>query len=397
MIDLQSASRLKILRIFICLGLIAGIFFSLELWFPFERTFPRAPFLICLPEEIVVSVERLLTSSLVISLMWLSIVRRPQIFLIAAVIILSLLIFFDQMRLQPWVYQYLLFLFVFAICHRHAADESNENQTLVFLQILTAGLYIWSGIQKLNFTFTRETFSFLLAPLENLFPSIHPPMGFAGLAAASLESLLGFGLLFRKTRDLAVWSAIALHLFILGLLIAKGYNSVVWIWNATLIGTVIIAFGRSKTSVKQIFDFRRKSDWRKKVAKLVVVTSVLLPALSFWGGWDMYLSGALFSGNTKTAVIRINDEVIQKLSPKARQNVFQIKSGAAEILPIFEWAMAELNVPVYPEQRVFKQVTHSVCRLAADKNSIELIIKERPAILDGTYQVTRIDCEQIER
>lgn len=59
--------------------------------------------------------------------------------------------------------------------------------------------------------------------------------------------------------------------------------------------------------------------------------------------------------------------------------------------------MAELNVPVYPEQRVFKILTRKICNLAADKNQIELIIKERPAILDGNYKINRISCEQIER
>ena len=394
---MKNWSRLKLLRIVICLGLIAGIIFSLELWFPLARTFPRAPLLVALPEEIVVPVERLLTAVLIISLVLITIVRRTQIFLIAAIVFLSLLIFFDQMRLQPWVYQYLLFLILFALCNRQAKDESNSNQTLVFLQILTAGLYIWSGIQKLNFTFSQETLSFLLAPLENFFPSIHPPLILTGLIAALLESLIGVGLLFRRTRNLSVCLAIAMHGLILMLLIIKDYNSVVWAWNAVLIITVVILFWRSDVSVKQMFAGRKESGWKKRKAKLIVAGSVLLPISSFWGWWDMYLSGALFSGNTATAVIRINEETLQKLPPKARQNVFQTKNGEAKILPLFEWAMTELNVPVYPEHRVFKQVTRAVCSLAADKNSIELIIKEHPAILNGDYQVNRTNCEQIER
>ena len=123
---MKNANRLKILRIIICLGLLGGILFSLELWFPLVRTFPRVPFSVALPEEIVVPVERLLTASLIISLMLIPIVRRPQIFLLAAIIFLSSLIFFDQMRLQPWVYQYLLFLIFFALCNRQA--ETNQIQ-----------------------------------------------------------------------------------------------------------------------------------------------------------------------------------------------------------------------------------------------------------------------------
>lgn len=192
------------------------------------------------------------------------------------------------------------------------------------------GLYVWSGIQKLNFTFFQDTLSFLLAPLENLFPSIHPPLRFLGLTAALLESLIGLGLLFRKTRDLAVWSAVAMHLVILGLLIAKGYNNVVWIWNATLIGAVIIALWRSGASAGSITDFPKQSDWRKRAAILIVAASILLLVSSFWGWWDMYLSGALFSGNTETAVVRINDEAFEKLPPNARKMCFKQKAAMRE-------------------------------------------------------------------
>jgi hypothetical protein len=58
--------------------------------------------------------------------------------------------------------------------------------------------------------------------------------------------------------------------------------------------------------------------------------------------------------------------------------------------------MTELNVPPYPELRVYKQVTREICKLAKDKNLVQLIVKERPAILDGSYNVIRLKCSQLE-
>ena len=66
-------------------------------------------------------------------------------------------------------------------------------------------------------------------------------------------------------------------------------------------------------------------------------------------------------------------------------------------LPLFEWSMAELNVPPYPEPRVFRRLTNHVCKLAEGDNEVELVMKERPTILDGSYHVTRVSCAQLER
>jgi hypothetical protein len=113
--------------------------------------------------------------------------------------------------------------------------------------------------------------------------------------------------------------------------------------------------------------------------------------LSFRGWWDKYLSGALYSGNTVIAVVRVDRRVYEKLPVVAQRQVFATKSGE-QMLPLFEWSMADLNVPPYPEPRVFRQVARAVCKLGGEDSHAELIMKDSPAILDGSYQITRIDC-----
>ena len=110
----------------------------------------------------------------------------------------------------------------------------------------------------------------------------------------------------------------------------------------------------------------------------------------------MCLSGALYSGNTAVAVVRIDEAAYKKLPQMAQRQVFRTKSGGMQVLPLLEWSMADLNVPPYPEPRIFRQLTNHVCKLTEGDNEVELVMKERPKILDGAYQVTRVSCAELD-
>jgi hypothetical protein len=79
----------------------------------------------------------------------------------------------------------------------------------------------------------------------------------------------------------------------------------------------------------------------------------------------------------------------------ARRQVFETTSGERR-LPLYEWSMAELNVPPYPEFRVYQQITREICRVADDQGRVQLIVKTWPAILDGSYQVVRMNCSGLD-
>ncbi len=49
------------------------------------------------------------------------------------------------------------------------------------------------------------------------------------------------------------------------------------------------------------------------------------------------------------------------------------------MLPLYEWSMTELNVPPYPEARVYRRLARRLCRYAEDPRELELIVKETPA------------------
>lgn len=389
--ELKNHNRLKILLTAICVGLLLGIAFSHELWFPINRTFPRAPLVFALPENAVLIFEWAFSSILVIALALTAFACRPKIFLRVVIFSLLLLAFFDQTRMQPWAYQYLL---IFAVYYWHNWENDDERaaeQTIGLAQIVIAGLYVWSGIQKLNFNFSHEVLPSLLIPLQNLFPSWQPPYNFLGIAIPLVETLAGIGLLFRWTRNLAVWLAVSMHVFVLSLLIAKNYNSIVWFWNLTLIFALVFAFWRNRISLKEAIG-SEKISFRKSI----VAASLCLPLLNFFGCWDSFLSGALYSGNVEIPAIRITENVYENLPPAAQSVVFRTSNGNQQILPLFEWSINDTNVPVYLEQRVFEQCLKEICRLADDKNEVELIVRKRLIMLDGNYQISRTGCAELK-
>ena len=244
---------------------------------------------------------------------------------------LGLLIFFDQTRLQPWIYQYLLLLGALALQSEQTKDVPSTNHTQGQLQIVVAALYIWSGVQKLNFSFSHEVLPKLLAPLQSVLSAVHIPLVATGIGMALIETLIGCGLLFRRTRELCVWLAVAMHGLILGLLMFRGYNSVVWPWNAALALIVVALFRRSKTAPWQTLRNWSAINTTTRLAQAVVIASALAPVLSFWGWWDLCLSGALYSGNTAVAVVRINESTNRKLPQTAQRQVFRVKSDGLQV------------------------------------------------------------------
>lgn len=377
-------------------AMLAGVALSPRLWFPSARSFPRAPLVAAWPESFAPAADWLLGGSLVAALACVVFAKRPTKYLAAAVALLALLALSDQTRLQPWAYQYLLLFAVAALRGRAGPDARAHAGALSALQLIVAALYFWGGAQKLNYTFGREIMPQLLGPLLDYAPLTQTQLSALGVAVAAVEIFTGCGLLFRRTRGPCVRLALALHASALALLVWQGRNSVVWAWNVSLPLVVVILFRRSETFPRPALAWRAEGDARARVAQALAAACALLPALSFCGWWDMYLSGALYSGNTPVAVVRVGGQVYERLPDVARRQVFTTKGGE-RVLPLFEWSMAELNVPPYPETRVYRQVARRLCELEAGEGRTELIVKERPATLDGSYEVTRTNCGQLVR
>src|SRR5581483_5292571 len=96
------------------------------------RFFPLTPLVDLLP-PIPQPIEWALFLSLVIALAAAIAVSRPRPFIWLVVALVSLMVFLDQERLQPWVYQYgfmLAILGLFFLALRRCRGEGSDAQHL---------------------------------------------------------------------------------------------------------------------------------------------------------------------------------------------------------------------------------------------------------------------------
>ena len=59
------------------------------------------------------------------------------------------------------------------------------------------------------------------------------------------------------------------------------------------------------------------------------------------------------------------------------QALVQTERRDANWLDVGEWSYAELNVPPYPEPRVYKSVARAICRHAGEPGEVVLLIRGR--------------------
>ena len=186
--------------------------------------------------------------------------------------------------------------------------------------------------------------------------------------------------------------SLGMHLLLLLMLVAAHRNGVVWPWNVVMMIMVVLLFWRYDGSIVRRARWHwHSSDLVRQLPKAVVVICGLAPALSFVGWWDQYLSASLYSGKNPVGVVRINESLRERLPETAARQVFTTTSGEL-MLPFYEWSLADLNVPPYPEVRIYRRLAKQICEYAKDDQGIELIIKDRISLIAGGFVVIRTDC-----
>jgi hypothetical protein len=271
----------------------------------------------------------------------------------------------DQSRWQPWFYQYLFMLGALGL-HPWTGTALDTCRAIV------AATYLWSGLQKVNISFARVTFPWLVAPLTERLPlGLGRIVAASGPAVALAEAAIGVGLLVGPCRDTAVVAAVLMHAAILLCLGPLGHrvNTVVWPWNVAMAAFVLVLFWRaSDVSVGRVL-----SPDAGAFHAIVLLLFGVLPALSFANCWDSYLSAALYSANLKSGVIYLTEAGRAALPEGLRRYVEPGPDGRLE-LSLSRWSSGATGVPVYPEVRIFKALAREVCR---HTHEVELVVRYR--------------------
>ena len=364
------ASRVFWLKIVVVGGLIASLLLSIKLWTS-GRFFPRAPIFdnfSTLPP----SVETILFVFLIGLLAAILISSKPKKLIFFALVVAGIFAFFDQMRWQPWFYQYFFMLAILGLFSWNYSDVEKRQAVLNTSRLIVVSIYFFSGLQKVNPDFIGGVFPF---PLQ-IFPLS------LGIIVPFLEMGIGIGLLTKKYRKHAIFLALIMLGFVLCTFGPLGHNlnSVVWPWNVSMALFAVILFWRAEN-----FSFRDIL-WVKNFPfqKIVFVLFAIMPVFSFFNIWDSYLSFTLYSGNTNNAQMYISDSVKQKLPEEIQRYVN--KSGAdTNTLDFFNWSFDELNVPPYPETRVYKDIARSICKYTDHGRDVTLVVNGKPTVFNSDH------------
>jgi len=274
----------------------------------------------------------------------------------------------DVLRWQPWEYQFLFFLLIFII------NRNNAKTLYSAIIFVMASTYIYSGLHKINGGFLHSVWDFMILQ-EFLGVSAAKIMQFKlhylGLAIPVIEALGGLGMLFVKRKLLPVSVLIAMHIFIIALLLSRGvaYVSVIPQWNTAMILFLLLFYYRES------YQFTFSSIYAKK-NKLVFLFWGVLPALSFVGLWDNYLSSSVYTGNMKHM-----DVCISNIAPVAQMQPYFVKKDRRNLcdgnarLKLYEWAIKETRVLPYPEDWYFKRFKAKYERMYPGTNATFIVYK----------------------
>jgi hypothetical protein len=379
--------KLVWLKITLAAALICGLGLSWRLWIS-SRLFPLSPISDFLP-DIPFPFDYIWFFSLLGLLLAIAIISQPRKLILTFLAVAGLLSLWDQTRWQPWFYQYFFMLSAIGFYAWRKPAAQNNPAALNACRLIVVLTYIWSGLQKLNVNFIRETWPDMAAPWLRLLPVLKKLPLWSILIIPLLEILIGVGLITRKYRSVTVLFAAATHIFVLVLLVYSGENTVVWPWNIAMVLFATVLFWQEKETGP-----RRILATKSFFHALVLLLFGILPVFSFFDLWDSYLSAALYSGNARQAVVLVSPRILDRLPAAIHPHIWQ--NSQPFFLDINRWAYDELNVPAYPEPRIYRSVAEQICRYGANSPDIKLMIRAKPDPLTGLRKSEYYDCEHLD-
>jgi len=374
---LGKAGRLFWVKIVVALGFLIALLITYKLWLT-GRSFPLVP-VIPLTFNLPSFLDYYIFFALIILLFFIMIFPNPRktIFLFAA--IFFILVFFDINRLQIFNYQYIFMLLALGLFSWNYKDTVSTTRILNICRLMIICIYFWGGLQKLNLYFFLFSFPWVIEPVIKITPNIlHSFIYFSGTIVPFLESGIGIGLFFKKTRIYAILGATILHCMILFTLGPLGHNYApsIWPWNVVMILLVYLLFWNETTSFKNLF-------WIENdiFQNVILVLFGILPFFSFFNFWDTYLSFSMYAGNINYAYMDFTNNN-ERFLPSEISRYLIKQDNKHFVLDIPVWGYDELGVLPYPESRVYKKVGADVCNYIADKKDARLIIEGKKTVFD---------------
>lgn len=370
------------MRACVCLGLLLGMLLSWRLWLSSGRHFPVLPCFglgaLPAPFDWGLFLAALGLCGAAIARPWDRWAARA---LVAVMVLLGIL---DQMRWQPWVYQYLLCLVPLAFVWKRD-DRAGMEAALDVVRLIVIAIYIWSGIHKFGVQFQGTYQAHVVGQLLGATSGfLRDSISWSGKLVPWIEISIGVMLVFPRVRKLGVFFSLGMHAFILLMLgpFGTGTNSVIWPWNLTMAGLVVALFwGFEGWALGRLFAVRRLLAPAAGIGILVL----LMPVWSYSKKWDQYLSFHLYSGHHQRMALLVRNEKAAGMDEFYRRILRPADTAPGQLpthqeLGFANWAMAELNVPMPSEDRMLLRVAKALAgRL--DLSAEDYFYRDYPELL----------------
>jgi predicted DCC family thiol-disulfide oxidoreductase YuxK len=379
-------SRIFWLKTTALIAFCLGLLISSPLWIG-PRSYPLVPVWSGLP-SLGHPIDYVLYGGLLALAAAALVSPRPQKFIGGFLAIFVVFCLLDQNRWQPWVFLYGFLLAGLALFSWRSDDRVGRQAALNIARLIVAFTYVFSGLQKINRHFVTVDFGLLTQPITDLAPALSTPLHYIGMAAPFVQVGFGIGLLTQRFRRASLVLAVAMHLFILAMLgpLGQDWNMIVWPWTAAMVVFDLLLFaGKDGFSGREIFRIERS--WFHGA---ILVLFGCLPLLSFANRWDSYLSAALYSGNLTEALIYVSDAGYDAVPAEARR-YFAHTSDNTHVLNMQQWAVEDLNVPPYPEARLYKAIARNLCAKQDKPGQLVLIVTEQRMLSSSSETAYRCD------
>jgi hypothetical protein len=361
-LELDLLLRARVIKASIVIAFITGILLSPKLWISDGRFFPMLK-----PFEIIPSLTSpvdIILISLFVVLCFLWLFYENRIIGLMAIGSLAAMLLQDQMRWQPWVYLYFLLLIPFLL---QSNNVTSRRLVLICLQWIVAGVYIWSGIHKWNINFLDGTFAHIIK--SSGIGAEFQTWKKAGYIIPFIEVSTGLALITPKFRKAGIYIAIITHVVILLYLSSAALepNSIVYPWNIAMIVLVYLLFWNTNDTLFVTF-----REIQVNFLLLIPVVMIwLFPLLNLFGYWDHYLSFSLYSSKPSRFYVAIEKGEIHKIDKRLKDYFADIQGlQGGQLIDVDKWAFSQLNVPFYPEMRLFKKLSTEFCDLGIDQDKL---------------------------
>ena len=369
---LEPRSTMMGLTRLLALGQLSLVAVTWKLWTP-QSVFPQVPLIraacdwpgwfdwVCLAVLVESSVALLVMA------------RRGRAGRVAsAALAISLAGFFvlDQHRLQPWAWQFFLLAILLSL-----ADDTTARRGWRWLVI---GIYFWSAVSKLDYTFFHEQGPALLGGLKqamglrgmpNRWTEMLDIAGSVGLALGEMS--VAVMLAWPRARWLGLWTATIMHVALLAALGPFGLNHSlgVLLWNVFFIVQDWLLFREAaaphplpgETALTRVRQWwrdlvTRPTSRQNRVALGVIAAAMAWPVLEPFGYCDHWLAWAVYSSRTDLVEVSLTGETnLSGLPATLHRHVAVIhwQDGFVECgrFDLAGWSLEQLHAPIYPQNR----------------------------------------------